>query len=775
MGSNGRTADPTQPMLSGITVIDLCGAHAGSVTTLLLAELGADVIKVEPPGGHRLRRAHPAAFATWNRSKRSIVLDLGDDRDLATLHALLTGADVLVHELPPSKAAAAGLAAGELAAAFPRLIVSAITGYAAYHPDAERGGDDLLVQARMGLTDLQPGWREGPLMLRLPAATWAATCLAATAVAARLYEREITGRGGRADTSLQQGAAYTANLYWNRAERPSPSLLTGPTRNVQFGTYRCSDDNWIAILNPGERVNLAALREISELLAELGLTGARFGPRVLAAAVRRRPAAAWLQTLRAADVAVEQLGTFGGLLLHPEVVANGYRVEVDDPVWGHALQAAVPVRTAPPAAPRSAAPRLGADQDLITTVRSVSKKTAVAAPTATAAQAGTGADGGAKPLAGIRVLDFGSFLAGPMAGMLLADLGADVIKVEPLRGERMRNWRDDFVVAANRGKRGLAVDMKKPAGRLVIDRLIATADVVHHNMRPSSARELGLDEASVRAIRPDLVFSHASAYGPDGERADWPGYDSVFQGMSGWTRELAGTGNEPVASAVGTLDEQTAALSAFATVLALYHRRRTGIATATEVSLLATATFSTSETLLLPPGNTPAPYPRLTADQTGLGPFHRLYRCQDGWIALVADDEAEQRAALAALAADGPADLEDRAAARPTAEILACLDEHAVPCERVREFYWFDFFDDAEHRAAGITVAYPQAEFGRLEQAGGYFSLDGTSAIRPHRAPPSVGEHTAEILAELGYSPGDIRSLADDGAVATFAPAQAAS
>src|ERR1700683_2297381 len=122
MGSSGRTAEP--------------------------AELGADVIKVEPPGGPRLRPAPPAAFATWNRSKRSVVLDLGTDRDLAILHALLGEADVLVHELPPSKAAAAGLAAGELAAAFPRLIVSAITGYAAYHPDAERDAGDLLGQAR---------------------------------------------------------------------------------------------------------------------------------------------------------------------------------------------------------------------------------------------------------------------------------------------------------------------------------------------------------------------------------------------------------------------------------------------------------------------------------------------------------------------------------------------------------------------------------------------------------------------------------------------------
>jgi crotonobetainyl-CoA:carnitine CoA-transferase CaiB-like acyl-CoA transferase len=766
-GASDEGASSARPVLHGITVIDLCTGQAGSVLSLLLAELGADVIKVEPPGGHRLRHAQPAAFSTWNRSKRSVVLDLDGDSGLRTLRTLLGRADVLVHELPPSKAAAAGLAAGELAAAFPRLIVSAITGYAAYHPDAERDGHDLLVQARMGLSDLQPGWREGPLMLRLPAATWAATYLAATAVAARLYEREITGRGGRADTSLQQGAAYTANLYWNRAERPSASLLTGPTKNVQFGTYRCGDDNWIAILNPGERVNLAALPAIHELLVELGLTDAPFRPPVLATVLRRRPADVWLDVLRGADVAVEQLGTLGGLLLHPEAVANGYRVQVDDPVWGSTLQAAVPVRTAPVARPRSPAPRLGADQGLLEEPRPV-HGTAVAS-----AAASHGAPGHGLPLSGVRVLDFGSFLAGPMATMLLADLGADVIKVEPLRGERMRNWRDDFIVSANRGKRGLSVDLRNPAGRLLVTKLIATADVVHHNMRPSSARELGIDEPSVRAIRPNLVFSHASAYGPDGERADWPGYDSVFQGMSGWTRELAGDGNEPVASAVGTLDEQTAALSAFATVLALYHRRRTGISTATEVSLLSTAIFSASETLLHGPEGGTAPYPKLTQDQTGLGPFHRLYECCDGWIALVADDEAQQDAVLAALGADGTAELADRARALPASEVLTRLTERDVSCERVREFYWFDFFDDLDHRAAGITVAYPHAEFGQLEQAGGFLSLDGTSAVRPRRAPPAVGEHTGEILAELGYSPRDIRSLIDGNTVRTFVPAAA--
>ena len=352
-----------------------------------------------------------------------------------------------------------------------------------------------------------------------------------------------------------------------------------------------------------------------------------------------------------------------------------------------------------------------------------------------------------------------------MAAMLLGDLGADVIKIEPPTGERMRNWRDDFVVAANRSKRGLAIDIRDPRAREVVERLVATADVVLHNTRPIAARRLALDEASIRRIRPDVVFCHASSYGPAGACANLPGFDSIFQGMSGWTREIAGIGNEPVSSAVGTLDEQTGTLGALATMLALYHRRRTGVGGSPSVSLLGTATFSTSETLLITESGEVAPYRRLTGDQTGLGPFHRLYPAADGWIAVVATTEARRVALLTVAGVRGPDDLEVAIAQRESVDLLTALAAVDVPAEAVHEFYWFDLFDDPEHRRTGVTVDYEHAEYGRLEQPGGYLSLDGKQALIPRRPPPVTGEHSAEILAELGYEHDEVGALIRAGVV----------
>ena len=213
------------------------------------------------------------------------------------------------------------------------------------------------------------------------------------------------------------------------------------------------------------------------------------------------------------------------------------------------------------------------------------------------------------PLEGIKVLDLGAFIAGPLAPMLLGDLGAEVIKVEPVSGDPVRGWRDGFYVACNRGKRGIALNITHPDGRAVMDRFISWADVVHHNIRMTAAQRLGIDRDQIRAVNPDAVFSHGSSYGLLGARADWPGYDSVFQAMAGWNVENAGQDNPPLFVHYGYLDSLTGASSAIATLLALYHRQRTGLATMTSASLLNTATFTNSETLVGLDDGHLGPYP----------------------------------------------------------------------------------------------------------------------------------------------------------------------
>ncbi|GAB2982168.1 CoA transferase [Amycolatopsis acidiphila] len=349
------------------------------------------------------------------------------------------------------------------------------------------------------------------------------------------------------------------------------------------------------------------------------------------------------------------------------------------------------------------------------------------------------------------MVDFGAYLAGPLAPLLLA--GAEVIKVEPVRGDPVRGWRDGFYVACNRGKRGLALDLHSPEGARVRDRLLAWADVAHHNIRAGAAPRLGLDEASVRAVNPRVVFSHGTAYGPLGERPNWPGYDSVFQAMAGWNIENAGEGNPPLFNHLGTLDILTAAGSAVATLLALYHRRRTGVASSTAASLLNTATFTSNETFLDESGAV-APCPRLDGDQAGLGPDYGIRPAADGWVAVVAPDE-ERFSAVRAI--DFPS--------LTTTEALARLDAARVPAERVREFHWFSVWDDEENLRTRQVVSYPQREWGELRQFGAYWD-SGDLPLRLDRACPAVGEHTTEILAELSFPPGDVAALLRCGAVA---------
>lgn len=724
-------------MLDGLRTVELTEGMAGQVAGLMLCELGADVLKIERPGGDPARGTAP--FANWNRGKRSLELDLNTAQGLAALKERLTGADALLHQYSPARARALGLDDASLASAFPQLVICAITGSPQGHPDVERSDDELLVAARLGVLYENDGHRAGPIVWRYRMGGWAAAHLAAAGVLARLVMRLQTGKGGAAHTSILQGFLSKLPMAWTRnsaGPMPNPPIWPLGPRNTKLQLYQCLGGDWLQIMDPPQQFDMATLPTMWEVLAE----GAEIDtPEGLSEAFRRRPSEAWLADLRARDVAVEPANPMGEVLRHPDVIANGYVIEVDDPDLGKTIQPNVPFHTSAELKLGRPAPRLGQGGDKAWDAAALPRPGEGAMP---------------HPLSGVRVLDLGMFLAGPMGPSLMGDMGADVIKVEALTGDRLR-FMHRYFQCASRSKRSIALDLTKPEAQVILARLIKWAELLHHNMRFKGADKLGLSEAEIRRHNPDIAFSYISAYGQRGTRRNWPGYDSIFNAIAGWEFENAGEGNPPVFNRPGTMDIFTAQSCLVASMAALYARRTSGKGHGIHSSMLGISAFSQGECLIREDGSLTETY-RLTSDQTGFGPYHRIFECAEGqWIAIAAHDEAQQAGLRAVLGSD-PAQSEATARGRSAADVLAALEAAGVPCDAVTfENAMNRFFDDPLSRDLGLVTAVPHPEYGTIEQPGEMWNF-GEVPMAITRACPTIGQHTDEIMREMGFSLAEI-------------------
>jgi len=711
---------------------------AVQVAGLMLSELGADMLKIERPGGDPARGTAP--FANWNRGKRSLVLDLDTPEGLALLEERLAGADALLHQFTPSRARALGLDDANLAARHPHLVVTAITGSPANHPDVERSDDELLVAARVGAMYENDGHRGGPIVYRYRQGSWSAAHLAAAGLLARLVMRLQSGRGGPAHTSIFQGFLATLPLVWARnSEGPMPNPVTYPPdkpRAIAQQLFQCADGDWLQIMDPTRHFDYATMPTMWEVLAEADIDLETEEGQ--AEAFRRRPLASWLADLRAADIAAEPAFPMGEVLRHEDVEANGYVIEVDDPEFGKTRQPNTPFHSDADLPQGRPAPRLGEGGDTGWPARPAPEK----------------AHPPSEVLEGVRVLDLGMFLAGPMGPSMMGDMGADVVKVEALTGDRIR-FMHRYYQAAARSKRSLAIDLTRPEARPILERLIQWAEIVHHNMRFKGAAKLGLSEEAIRAAKPDVAFNYASAYGQRGQRGNWPGYDSIFNAIAGWEFENAGEGNRPVFNRPGTMDVATAQSCLVELMASLYARRTTGRGYTTQTSLLGLAAFTQGERLIGPDGELTDTY-HLTSDQTGFSPYHRIYECADGaWVA-VAAHKADQRAALRDLLGE---DFERGARARKAPDLLAALEAAGVPADAVNyEDAMHRFFDDPKNRDLNLVSVLPQPLYGMVEQPGAFWNFGDTPLVFK-RCCPAVGEHSDEILREIGYSDAEIAAF----------------
>ena len=390
-------------------------------------------------------------------------------------------------------------------------------------------------------------------------------------------------------------------------------------------------------------------------------------------------------------------------------------------------------------------------------------------------------------LEGIRVLDLSRVIAGPYCARLLADLGADVVKLErPGRGDDLRDLGGGkhglsaAFVAVNRNKRGIALELGHPEGARLAFELARRADVVVENFLPGAADRLGLGYDAVRAANPGVVYASISGFGQTGPYARRPGYNSIAQGMSG-LMAITGMPGHPPTRVGGSVADLAAAFVAFGAVnAALVHRLRTGQGQQLDVSLLA------STLALLPdpvahyfdsgvrPGREGNRNPNLTpaeAFRTADGYVTVVLMNPDQWdrFCQVLGDEVLRREPRFATNADRLAHhaelrarVETALATAPTAEWVARFEAAAIAAGPIYEFD--EVFADPQVRHLGLVTEVEQPGYGTVRMLDFPFGASATpAAVR--RPAPRLGEHTAEILAELGLPAAEVERLAADGAV----------
>jgi crotonobetainyl-CoA:carnitine CoA-transferase CaiB-like acyl-CoA transferase len=796
--SASASATSTGP-LAGLVVVDASWGMPAGIASLLLSDYGATVIKLERPGGGP--QGHDVMRGVLDRGKWSVEADLTTDAGRATARTLLAGADVWLESFGAGRAGELGLGYDELHAEFPRLVQVSYTGYGQTGPWRDRPGFDALVAARCGLMAEQGGHRDGPIFLGHPSIAYCTGFLSTIGILAALRARHITGRGQQVDASLLDGMLSIMSMNWWWNERDLGYLARTGTE-TGFGHNRlitdlfiCQDGQYLMvhtggdggfkrltdILGVGENIRTI---EGVEMTVPLDEEEYRIARHVVPDAFLARPRDEWIKLFQEADVAALPVLRAADTLQEPQVQYADLVIDVDDAVHGRMHQVGPVIRFAEtPAGLPAPAPTVGQHNAILAAGQ-------VPASTLTDTLLGGADDRPNGPLDGLRVIDFSAFFATAYGARLLSDLGADVIKVEPVRGDHMRPLPDLFE-GAQRGKRTIALDMRTPEGQEVARRLVASADVVMHNFRPGKAEKIGLGYEQLKAIKPDLIYAFLPGFGSSGPMEKLKSFAPLVSGYAGLLYEGAGVGNPPVRRVLGNEDLYNGLAGAVAILMAVQHRNRTGMGQYLENPQLHSSLFVVGEHATDANGGALLAH-ELDADQTGWSPLYRLYRTNDGWICLACVGDAAfgrlaEALAQPALATDPRfATNADRAAnSGALAELLTAafatltsvqaqtaLDEHRVPAETpldyplMPEFLWEEWAVDEQR-----VFEHHHAEHGWIREVGMVVRLSDTPGLNKGTS-PRLGQHSAEILGELGYDDsertallaGTVRAAAEDAA-----------
>lgn len=638
-----------------LRVVEIAQGIAGPALGRIFAALGNDVVKCEPPEGDRARASETFGFAARNAGKRSIALDFAEEKDRGILHALLDRADILIADLPTVQAAALGIAPDRLQARWPGLIAVFITSLGLTEPETDGDEDCLLAEARGGLVNMVGEHNGKPLSLGGHQAAYASAYAGFLGASIALCAKARHGRGEVVDVALADVAAF---IDW-KSDIAFAATGQIPQR-VGVGTVRWrmipAADGWVGVIYQAHQWPAIVSLVGDALLDDPRLAEEAFRhayPELWWPAIERW--AAWLpkheiharaQALRlpfgyCADVA--------DLIASSHLKARGFVAADAAPVEGGPIVGPLVVSDALPWR-AGGAPGLDADRTVIL----VELATPVPATISSASPGKPDA-----PLKGVNILDFGTITAGAATTRLLADYGATVVKVEsPDRPDSFRRWTLAVAVndmdgnisplfdSNNAGKRSVALDLKSEEGRRAIGDLAAASDMVVENFRVGVTERLGIDHATLAAVKPDIIYLSLSSQGQQGPEARNSSYGSTLDLLSGIASITGYDAAHPLwsSSEVNYPDQIVALFGAGIAAYALFAK---AYGAWLDVSQLDLAAWTLAEPIgaclatgmvAVPTGN----------HRRGFAP-HDCFACADGgWIALSCARDS-QRVALAAL------------------------------------------------------------------------------------------------------------------------------